>query len=140
MIYFGGFRDYKRPWVPVSIYERLEERVPGLRLFMVGDGPSRRAVEMTAHRNRRARIHFLGRLEDSQLAEAISRAWLNIHTSVSEGWGLSILEAAAAGTPTVAFAVPGVSEVIESGVNGLTVPDGDIGLRGGSGRARPLEP
>ncbi len=126
MIYFGGFRDYKRPWVPVSIYEKLRERIPALRLLMIGDGPSRGHVEGRVPRSSNSQIQFLGRLDDTQLAEALSRAWLNVHASVAEGWGLSIIEAAAAGTPTVAFAVPGVSETIEPGVNGLTVPDGEV--------------
>jgi glycosyltransferase involved in cell wall biosynthesis len=126
IIYFGGFRDYKRAWVPVSIYWLLESRIQGLRLLMVGDGPSRRGVEANAYRNGRGRIEFLGRVDDSYLAWAVSRSWVNVHASVSEGWGLSILEAAAAGTPSVAFAVPGVLEAIDPGVSGITVPEGEI--------------
>ena len=43
----------------------------------------------------------------------------------------SILEAAAAGTPTVAYEVPGVEDAIENGLNGLKIKNGD---RKGAGR------
>ena len=50
---------------------------------------------------------------------------MNIHTSVTEGWGFSILEASSAGTPTVAYDVPGVREAVEDGLNGIKVEDGN---------------
>jgi glycosyltransferase involved in cell wall biosynthesis len=124
MVYFGGFRDYKRPWVPVQLYQRLKQSVKGLKLVMIGDGPNRARVQSTA---RDPGIEFVGRADLDRLAELVSRSWLNVHSSVSEGWGFSILEASAAGTPTVAYAVPGVSEAIEGGVNGVLVPDGNLG-------------
>ena len=60
-----------------------------------------------------------------ELADIISKAWVNIHTSTTEGIGLSILEASASGTPTVAYSVPGVRDAIVNGVNGLLVPNSD---------------
>ena len=48
-----------------------------------------------------------------------------MHTSVTEGWGFSILEASAAGTPTVAYGVPGVRDAVEDGLNGIKVEDGN---------------
>ena len=45
--------------------------------------------------------------------------------NVTEGWGLSILEASAAGTPTVAYGVPGVRDAVEDGLNGMKVEDGN---------------
>ena len=59
------------------------------------------------------------------LSEIVSKSWVNIHTSKTEGFGYSILEASSAGTPTVAYNVPGVQDVIENGVNGYLVPDTD---------------
>ena len=70
-------------------------------------------------------ITFTGRITDEVLASKVSESWLNIHTSITEGWGYSILEASAAGTPTVAYLVPGVSDAIEDGINGIKVKDGD---------------
>ena len=126
MIYFGGFRSYKRPWIPLDVYRMLRGRVPKLRLFMVGDGPIRERFEKLTSKSNWKGVAFLGRVSDDMLSKLVSEAWVNLHCSVAEGWGLSIIEAAAAGTPTVAFSVPGVRESVVDEVNGILVPDGNI--------------
>jgi glycosyltransferase involved in cell wall biosynthesis len=123
VVYFGGFRDYKRPWVPVQLYKKLQQSVKGVKLVMIGDGPIRARVQSAA---RDSGIEFVGKVNPDRLSELVARSWLNVHSSVSEGWGLSIIEASACGTPTVAFAVPGVAETIENGFNGILVPDGNL--------------
>lgn len=126
IVYFGGFREYKRPWIAVEVARRMVKLLPSVRLLMIGDGPSLRLTEALVQSQKVRNIEFLGRLRADQLADVVSQAWLNVHTSIAEGWGYSILEAAAAGTPTVGFSVPGVSESLELHSNGLTVPDNDI--------------
>ena len=68
----------------------------------------------------------MGRLDEETLFDVVAKSWLNLHFSVAEGWGYSILEASACGTPTIAYNVPGVNETIINGKNGATVADGDI--------------
>ena len=45
---------------------------------------------------------------------------------VTEGWAYSVLESASAGTPTVAYDVPGISDSIRNGKNGIKVKDGNL--------------
>ena len=54
-----------------------------------------------------------------------SKSWLNVHTSITEGWGISIIESSSSGTPTVAYKVLGVSESLSNGRNGFVVDDND---------------
>ena len=68
---------------------------------------------------------FTGRISSEELSDIVASSWLNVHTSVTEGWGYSILEASAAGTPTVAYDVPGVKDAVEDGINGIKVKNGD---------------
>ena len=99
-----------------------------LRLTVIGDGPSLPGLKNLADQlNVSDGVIFTGRVSNENLAELVSAAWLNIHFSITEGWGISITEAASAGTPTVAYAVPGVADAIEDGINGLKVKNGDRG-------------
>ena len=126
LVYFGGMRPYKRPEEVLYVLKELLREIPTIELKMIGDGPSRVNLEkLCTELDLRNNVQFTGRISDEKLSEAVASAWLNIHCSVTEGWGISITEAASAGTPTVAYRVPGVSDNIEDGMNGITVDDGD---------------
>ena len=58
-----------------------------------------------------------------ELSELIRESWINLHFSVTEGWGYSILESSTSGTPTVAFKVPGVVDIVKDNFNGFLVKD-----------------
>ena len=126
LVYFGGMKRYKRPWECIFLLKNLLKRVNNIKLFIIGSGPEEENMKkMTDEINMQDSVIFAGRLSTEELSKIVASSWLNIHTSVTEGWGLSILEASAAGTPTVAYEVPGVSDVIENGINGLKIKDGD---------------
>ena len=126
IVYFGGLRRYKRPEECIYVVENLKDKIPGLKLYIVGEGPELgNLLDLVKTRGLDSVVSFLGRLDYSELGRTVASSWLNIHSSVTEGWGLSILEASSAGTPTAAYEVPGVVETIENGVNGLKVNDGD---------------
>ena len=126
LVYFGGMRRYKRPLECIFLLKNLLKRVRGVKLFIIGSGPEEENMKKLMNKlNVKGSVVFTGRISTEELSRIVASSWLNIHTSVTEGWGLSILEAAAAGTPTVAYEVPGVSDVIENGLNGLKIKDGD---------------
>lgn len=113
LIYYGGMRDYKRPWYSIEVLKSLKQ--DGTVLKIVGNGPSLEKVkERTKTYNLNDRVSFLGRLSDEELAKEVSEAWINLHFAQAEGFGLTIVESAACGTPTVALDVPGVSEIIKN--------------------------
>ena len=126
LVYFGGMRPYKRPLETLYLLKELRKEISDLKLTMIGDGPSKHELErLCAELDLRENVVFTGRISDNEVAKVVASSWLNIHTSVTEGWGISIIEAASAGTPTVAFKVPGVSDSVENGFNGTTVEDGN---------------
>ena len=126
IVYFGGMRRYKRPEESLYLLKDIRNEINDLKLTIIGDGPSRPDLErMCVELNLRENVMFAGRISDSELAKIVASSWLNIHSSVTEGWGISIIEAASAGTPTVAYNVPGVSNSVENGFNGITVRNCD---------------
>jgi glycosyltransferase involved in cell wall biosynthesis len=95
-------------------------RVPDLQLVIVGDGPLRPALEArVASHGATGWISFAGRLTHAELITEYQRAWLVSSASLAEGWGLTITEAAACGTPAVATDVSGHRSSIVDGVTGV---------------------
>jgi len=125
MVYFGGMRKYKRPEESVYLLKNLIDKMD-VKLVIVGTGPQLSMVEdLVREIKLQDSVTFTGRLGEKELASIVASSWLNIHASVTEGWGYSILEASSAGTPTAAYDVPGVADAIENGINGLKVKDGE---------------
>jgi glycosyltransferase involved in cell wall biosynthesis len=126
LVYFGGLRRYKRPEEAVYLLKRLTSKIKSLKLYIVGSGPEEHNIKkLVTELNLKEFVSFTGKLSDLELSNVVASSWLNVHTSITEGWGYSILEATAAGTPTVAYDVPGVKDAIEDGRNGIKVIDGN---------------
>lgn len=127
LIYFGGLRRYKRPTDALAVLSGLRDSGVDCRLRVVGEGPELEAVKQMAESLGLAQaVEFLGRLDDDQLSIAVGESWVSLLCSTSEGWGLTALEAAACGTPTVAYRVPGLEDSVGEGTSGHLVQDGDI--------------
>ncbi len=99
------------------------KRVPNLEVVIVGDGPLLPALEarVAAH-DAGEWITFAGRLSHADLISHYQRAWLVSSASLAEGWGLTITEAAACGTPAVATDVSGHRSSVVDGVTGVLAP------------------
>jgi len=104
----------------LAIWSRVHA-VTGGRLLVVGDGPERERLEAQAPPG----VVFKGRVTDAEKVELLGEAWLLVHAAPREGWGMVIMEAAAQGTPTVAFDVEGVRDAIVDGETGVLVADDD---------------
>lgn len=101
------------------------------RLRIAGDGPERANLERLAA-ERGVRAEFLGHaspervrelFRESEVLAAPSRTAPN---GDAEGFGMVFLEAAALGTPSVAYAHGGVREAVADGRTGLLAPEGEV--------------
>jgi glycosyltransferase involved in cell wall biosynthesis len=100
----------------------VAQAVPRLRVDIVGDGPERaRLQRLTAELGLADVVTFHGFQPDEARDALLERAWLTTSTSDAEGWGLSIMEAAAHGVPTAALDVPGVRDSVVPGRTGWLV-------------------
>lgn len=127
IVYFGGFRAYKRPDHVLHIAAALNKKRIRCRFVLVGDGPLLRdMIRLSDQLKVTSMVSFLGRVSRDELVSIVRTASINLHTSIAEGWCLSALEAAACGVPTAGYAVPGLSESVRDGVTGRLVPDGNI--------------
>jgi glycosyltransferase involved in cell wall biosynthesis len=97
-------------------------QVPGLRVEIIGDGPERSRLQgLVADLGLQATVRFRGRVSAEVRDELLSRAWLTTSTSAAEGWGCTIIEAAALGVPCLALRVPGVRDSVLDGETGWLV-------------------
>lgn len=128
LLYLGRLKRYKRVDLILQALRLLQARGIPARLLVAGKGDHRGALEREARRLDLSpdRVRFLGFVSESEKAELLARAWIHCLTSPKEGWGISSLEAAASGTPTVASDSPGLRDSVVHGRTGFLVSHGDV--------------
>ena len=100
-------------------------RIPQLRVDVVGDGPERdRLQALVTDLGLQRTVTFHGYQPDAVRDDMLSRAWATTSTSVAEGWGCSVIEAAAWGVPCLAMAAPGINDSVVDGRTGWVVEPG----------------
>lgn len=115
-----GFDDL----LPVLVDVR--RRVPEMQAVIVGDGPHRdRLVARAASLGATDWLRFAGRVSDDELVGWYRRAWVAVSASRREGFGLTLTEAAACGTPVVATRIAGHVDAVAQGTSGLLADDHD---------------
>jgi len=68
----------------------------------------------------------LGYVSEKEKFELLRKSWVYVICSEKEGFGISVIEANALGTPAVGYRVSGLVDSIKDGYNGLLVEDGNI--------------
>lgn len=95
-----------------------------VEFMLIGDGPLRREIETIVKRNGLSmNITFTGNRSHRQVAKTLQETALFVLPSLKEGMPLILLEAMACGVPVVCSRIPGISDVVTHGHNGLLVPD-----------------
>jgi glycosyltransferase involved in cell wall biosynthesis len=122
----GRLVRVKRFDVLIEALARVKARRPDLRAVIVGEGLERDALERQLVELGAADwISLPGRVDDDVLLDLYRSAWLLASASRHEGWGMTITEAAACGTPAVATRIAGHSDAILDGKTGLLVDSDD---------------
>jgi glycosyltransferase involved in cell wall biosynthesis len=122
--------------VPVKRFDLLlvalaeaKAATPALRAVIIGEGYERPALEqLRTELGADDWLELPGRVSDEALAGWYRRAWVVASSSQREGWGMTLTEAAACGTPSVATAIAGHTDAVLDGESGLLVErPGDLG-------------
>ena len=122
LLFLGRLKRYKR----IELLLEVVQRLPGVRLELAGDGDHRQEVEREiAQRGLEDRVRLHGHVSEERKRELLRSAWVNVTASSAEGWCLTVMEAAACGTPSLALAVGGLEESIVDGETGLLADDLD---------------
>lgn len=114
----GRLVPHKRIDLLLDLWREVREVVGG-RLVIAGDGPELPRLRRRAPPG----VELCGHVSEARKRELLSAAWLLVHPALHEGWGVVVLEAAAVGTPAIAFDVPGVRDAIQPGCSGELAAD-----------------
>lgn len=121
----GRLVAYKRFDRLIRVLFDLKRRHPGLRACIAGEGGERdRLQTLVRARGAGGWLRLPGRVSEAELVDLYRRAWVLAAPSDFEGWGLTISEAAACGTPAVATPIAGHRDAVVDGVTGFLAEAG----------------
>lgn len=119
LIFLGRLKSTKRPEDAIEIFRKVKERIPAVRLWIVGRGPEEGRLKQIARGL--ADITFWGWADDEKKMLLLRQAHLLLVPSVREGFGINVIEAASVGTPAIGYKVHGLKDSIRHGETGYLV-------------------
>ncbi len=117
LLFIGRLVRSKLPDHAIAAFMQVKRSFPDAQLWVLGDGYMRRRLQREAPDG----VRFFGHVEDEDKFELLRKAHLLLAPSVREGWGISVVEANAMGTPAVGYHIPGLRDSIVDGVTGVLV-------------------
>lgn len=127
VLYLGRLKRYKRVDLPIRAVAALRASGVDVRMVVAGTGDQERALRsLVAELGLGEAVEFAGYVTEEEKLSLFRRAWVHVLTSPKEGWGITNLEAAACGTPTVASDSPGLRDSVVDGETGFLVPHGNV--------------
>jgi glycosyltransferase involved in cell wall biosynthesis len=122
MLSLGGIRAMKRTLDQIKAFELAKNFVPNLQLKLVGDAHGKygqKVMEYIGRSPHQTDIDYLGKIAHRDKPRIMRSCHLISVTSVKEGWGLIVTEAASQGTPAVVYDVPGLRDSVRHNQTGL---------------------
>jgi glycosyltransferase involved in cell wall biosynthesis len=126
-LYVGRLKRYKGIGLAIRALAIARRHRPDLRLEIAGTGDHRTELErLAASLELQKAVIFHGFVSEERKIDLMRAAWANVFPSPKEGWGITVIEAAACGTPSLASDSPGLRDSVRHGETGLLVPHGDV--------------
>lgn len=121
LVYSGRLKRAKRPDHAIKAFKIVKKMIPEAEFWIIGDGYFKKEIEKLACDG----VRFFTNLSNEDRRQLIRKAWVLVHPSIREGFGLNVIEANALGVPCVAYDVSGLRDSIQNGETGLLAKSGD---------------
>jgi len=122
----GRLSPYKQIDRVINIVDKVRSTVPNVKLEIIGegtdDGRIRSVIESLSDSSW---VSLRGRVSENELIDTYQRAWVAASASLSEGWGMTLTEAARCGTASVASNIPGHVDSVSNEVSGYLFDNDD---------------
>jgi glycosyltransferase involved in cell wall biosynthesis len=119
VVFIGRLSANKRPEHAIAAFGLARRQLPDAQMWVIGSGPEEARLRKLAGPG----VTFLGHVPEEAKRERLGRAHALVATSVREGWGLVVTEAAASGTIAIGYDVAGLRDSIGASGGILTRAD-----------------
>jgi 1,2-diacylglycerol 3-alpha-glucosyltransferase len=123
-IYVGRLSPEKNLNLLLRAFYGVAMTYDHVRLLMVGDGPERENLEaQVKHMGIETKVYFTGMINYKEIPAYLATSDIFVTPSSAETFGLSTVEAMAAGLAVLGIDAPGTVDIIEDGITGLITSD-----------------
>lgn len=129
LIFLGALSKDKGIEDALEIFGLVDDQVKNVQYWVVGKGNPEylRMLKEKSHQlGIKNKIKFWGYVEEEKKFELLKKSHILVNPSIREGWGLVVIEAAAMGTPTIAYRVSGLKDSIIHKRTGILVERQDV--------------
>jgi len=108
----------------IEAFGLIQKTLPMATLFIVGQEQDKNILIKIYRKYPSidmSKIKKYGFVSDEKKFEILQQAWVLLHASEKEGWGLTVIEAASQGTPTIGYDVAGLRDSIQDKNTGILV-------------------
>lgn len=126
-LYLGRLQPYKNIEVAIKAFADVLINHKEAVLTIAGFGESMNSLKkLTLDLAIEKSVIFTGRVSEDKKYELLAESWVMVQPSMIEGWGITVIEANASGTPVIASNVNGLRDSVVDGRTGLLIKPKDV--------------
>ncbi len=123
-IYLGRLQAYKNVDVAIMAFSEVLPALPTAKLTIAGEGDMTEYLhELVATLGIEKSVIFTGKISEAEKIHLLGKHWVAIQPSSFEGWGITVIESNACGTPVIAADVKGLRDSVLDNKTGLLVAE-----------------
>ncbi|MBS7252125.1 MAG: glycosyltransferase family 4 protein [Candidatus Freyarchaeota archaeon] len=126
IVYVGRVKKYKQLEDLIKAFKIVKEEVKNSELIIAGRGNHHEKLKELAKKLNLDSVKIFKNISEQEKIKILQEGWIYVITSMKEGWSLSVIEANACGTPTIAYKVPGLQDSVKDNQTGLLIKNGNI--------------
>jgi glycosyltransferase involved in cell wall biosynthesis len=125
-LYLGRLQAYKNIDVAIKGFKKVVDKYPNAKFTVAGYGEMVADLQILAEKlGIGQNVVFPGRVTQEEKATLMANHWVFVQPSMLEGWGITVIEANASGTPVIASRVNGLKDSVLDMQTGILVKPKD---------------
>lgn len=125
--YVGRLVFYKNLDTVIKAFRSVCDQKPSAKFIIAGRGPyEQKLKDLSVELGLQENVLFPGRITNQEKADLLSGSQLMIQPSITEGFGITVIESFCCHTPVLSSNVMPLPELVLDGKNGLTLPPFDV--------------